>query len=314
MFCVETAGIFVLLLSEFSVAFCLRGGINTKTAVSRKYVSALSTLLTLLLPTDLMKMWLFFWINLMIEFPVGSQRRQQRPESVCLSQSSGLLWGKSFRTSHLCKCIKFLWLQFYVQLNSSNKHHSTPSQLHMAASCTVTSIKHWRPCSTGPYCPWECVLLVMAAREFRYSPLITLSRVRKGLFFPGGMMVIMVCVQTGGMPAPEQSPVTEEGLLLTIRDGSTGRKMEAENTANNILASVKEQVAFSDPQNPSVILLSLHKFCKKNGILILIHTWIYTRIYFSCNKYSKKTPILWSFSPTCAAIRHTLPKPGNRSS
>ncbi|XP_041662942.1 plakophilin-4 isoform X5 [Cheilinus undulatus] len=43
------------------------------------------------------------------------------------------------------------------------------------------------------------------------------------------------------MPAPEQSPVTEEGLLLTIRDRSTGRKMEAENTANNILASVKEQ-------------------------------------------------------------------------
>ncbi|KAM6978479.1 plakophilin-4 isoform 5-T5 [Tautogolabrus adspersus] len=45
----------------------------------------------------------------------------------------------------------------------------------------------------------------------------------------------------GGMPAPEQSPVTEEGLLLTIRDRSTGRNMEAENTANNILASVKEQ-------------------------------------------------------------------------
>ncbi|KAM6978477.1 plakophilin-4 isoform 3-T3 [Tautogolabrus adspersus] len=43
------------------------------------------------------------------------------------------------------------------------------------------------------------------------------------------------------MPAPEQSPVTEEGLLLTIRDRSTGRNMEAENTANNILASVKEQ-------------------------------------------------------------------------
>lgn len=76
------------------------------------------------------------------------------------------------------------------------------------------------------------------------------------------MMVIMVCVRTGGMPAPEQSPVTEEGLLLTIRDGSTGRKMEAENTANNILASVKEQVAFSDPQDPSVTLLSLQKFCK----------------------------------------------------
>ncbi|XP_030613838.1 plakophilin-4 isoform X2 [Archocentrus centrarchus] len=43
------------------------------------------------------------------------------------------------------------------------------------------------------------------------------------------------------MPAPEQSPVTEEGLLLTVRDSSTGRNMEADNTANNILASVKEQ-------------------------------------------------------------------------
>ncbi|XP_028248960.1 plakophilin-4 isoform X2 [Parambassis ranga] len=43
------------------------------------------------------------------------------------------------------------------------------------------------------------------------------------------------------MPAPEQCPVTEEGLLLTIRDSSTGRNMEADNTANNILASVKEQ-------------------------------------------------------------------------
>ncbi|XP_029936130.1 plakophilin-4 isoform X3 [Myripristis murdjan] len=45
----------------------------------------------------------------------------------------------------------------------------------------------------------------------------------------------------GGMPAPEQSPVTEEGLLLTIREGSTGHNMEPDNTANNILASVKEQ-------------------------------------------------------------------------
>ncbi|XP_047456271.1 plakophilin-4 isoform X3 [Mugil cephalus] len=45
----------------------------------------------------------------------------------------------------------------------------------------------------------------------------------------------------GGMPAPEQSPVTEEGLPLTIRDSSTGRNMEADRTANNILASVKEQ-------------------------------------------------------------------------
>ncbi|KAF3694910.1 Plakophilin-4 p0071 [Channa argus] len=43
------------------------------------------------------------------------------------------------------------------------------------------------------------------------------------------------------MPAPEQSPVTEEGLLLNIRNSSTGRNMEADNTANNILASVKEQ-------------------------------------------------------------------------
>lgn len=43
------------------------------------------------------------------------------------------------------------------------------------------------------------------------------------------------------MPAPEQSPATEEGLLLSNRDRSTGRNMEADNTANNILASVKEQ-------------------------------------------------------------------------
>lgn len=35
--------------------------------------------------------------------------------------------------------------------------------------------------------------------------------------------------------------MTEEGLLLTIRNSSTGRNMEADNTANNILASVKEQ-------------------------------------------------------------------------
>lgn len=53
---------------------------------------------------------------------------------------------------------------------------------------------------------------------------------------------IILCVHTGGMPAPEQSPVTEEGLLLTVCDSSTGRNMEADNTANNILASVKEQV------------------------------------------------------------------------
>lgn len=45
------------------------------------------------------------------------------------------------------------------------------------------------------------------------------------------------------MPAPEQSTATEEGHLLTIREGLSGRGMEADSTtANNILASVKEQV------------------------------------------------------------------------
>ncbi|XP_034042875.1 plakophilin-4-like isoform X2 [Thalassophryne amazonica] len=43
------------------------------------------------------------------------------------------------------------------------------------------------------------------------------------------------------MPAPEQSPVMEDGLLLTTRQGSAGHNMETDNTANNILASVKEQ-------------------------------------------------------------------------
>ncbi|XP_061696731.1 plakophilin-4-like isoform X2 [Syngnathoides biaculeatus] len=43
------------------------------------------------------------------------------------------------------------------------------------------------------------------------------------------------------MPVPEQSPVMEEGLLLTSRSRSTGRSVEPNNTANNILASVKEQ-------------------------------------------------------------------------
>lgn len=51
--------------------------------------------------------------------------------------------------------------------------------------------------------------------------------------------------------------MTEEGLLLTIRDRSTGRNMEAENTANNILASVKEQVARADRWNPSAITMFL---------------------------------------------------------
>ncbi|XP_051938629.1 plakophilin-4-like isoform X2 [Hippocampus zosterae] len=43
------------------------------------------------------------------------------------------------------------------------------------------------------------------------------------------------------MPVPEQSPVMGEGLLLTSRSRSAGRSTEPINTANNILASVKEQ-------------------------------------------------------------------------
>ncbi|KAK6485129.1 plakophilin-4-like isoform X1 [Huso huso] len=43
------------------------------------------------------------------------------------------------------------------------------------------------------------------------------------------------------MPAPEPNPAVEEGLLLTLREGSTDPAMESESTATNILASVKEQ-------------------------------------------------------------------------
>ncbi|KAI5618599.1 plakophilin-4 isoform X1, partial [Silurus asotus] len=43
------------------------------------------------------------------------------------------------------------------------------------------------------------------------------------------------------MPAPEQSPVSEEGLLLPIKDQLANHNMASESTANNILASVKEQ-------------------------------------------------------------------------
>ncbi|XP_066542256.1 plakophilin-4-like isoform X2 [Hoplias malabaricus] len=43
------------------------------------------------------------------------------------------------------------------------------------------------------------------------------------------------------MPAPEQSPLSEEGLLLPVREGLANHDMESESTANNILASVKEQ-------------------------------------------------------------------------
>ncbi|NWV49957.1 PKP4 protein, partial [Daphoenositta chrysoptera] len=43
------------------------------------------------------------------------------------------------------------------------------------------------------------------------------------------------------MPAPEQSPMVEEGLLQTAQETSTGPGMEPETTATTILASVKEQ-------------------------------------------------------------------------
>ncbi|NXY89106.1 PKP4 protein, partial [Alcedo cyanopectus] len=43
------------------------------------------------------------------------------------------------------------------------------------------------------------------------------------------------------MPAPEQTPMVEEGLPQTAQETSTGPGMEAETTATTILASVKEQ-------------------------------------------------------------------------
>lgn len=47
------------------------------------------------------------------------------------------------------------------------------------------------------------------------------------------------------MPAPEQSPMVEEGLPQTVQEASTGPGMEPETTATTILASVKEQVSAS---------------------------------------------------------------------
>lgn len=47
------------------------------------------------------------------------------------------------------------------------------------------------------------------------------------------------------MPAPEQSPMVEEGLPQTAQETSTGPGMEPETTATTILASVKEQVSAS---------------------------------------------------------------------
>lgn len=45
----------------------------------------------------------------------------------------------------------------------------------------------------------------------------------------------------GEMPAPEQTPMVEEGLQTT-QETATSPGMEPEATATTILASVKEQV------------------------------------------------------------------------
>lgn len=46
----------------------------------------------------------------------------------------------------------------------------------------------------------------------------------------------------GKMPAPEQTPLVEDGLPQTAQETSTVPGMEPETTATTILASVKEQV------------------------------------------------------------------------
>lgn len=193
-----------------------------------------------------------------------------------------------------------------VWLHSSYK----PSQLHMATIRTVTALKYWRAFSPWPYCKWgrvfvfcwwwrhvtvntRCSSLARERSPRRRRRVYTLQWGQDCFPPEEWWRLLCVCVQTGGMPAPEQSPVTEEGLLLTIRDGSTGRNMEAENTANNILASVKEQVACPDPWNPSNDIPALNLLAAR--ILILIYTWNYTLIYFSCDKYSKSTPNVWPF-------------------
>ncbi|XP_051479394.1 plakophilin-4 isoform X2 [Apus apus] len=51
----------------------------------------------------------------------------------------------------------------------------------------------------------------------------------------------MNSVTRGKMPAPEQTPMVEEGLPQTTQETSTGPGMEPETTATTILASVKEQ-------------------------------------------------------------------------
>lgn len=151
----------------------------------------------------------------------------------------------------------------------------------MALICTVTDMKHWQPfplraiwrvwvcvlCFAGGGCgAWPSIVtphhFPVCFREWftqksvvcvcTYMHTVWYVCTRLCCFFfsqknARGDQIICVCVcacvfHAGGMPAPEQSPVTEERLLLTIRDSSTGRNMEADNTANNILASVKEQV------------------------------------------------------------------------
>ncbi|XP_043930691.1 plakophilin-4 isoform X3 [Protopterus annectens] len=53
---------------------------------------------------------------------------------------------------------------------------------------------------------------------------------------------MLLSSKAGGMPAPEQTPFMEEGLLLTSREASTDQGLvEPEATATTILASVKEQ-------------------------------------------------------------------------
>lgn len=54
------------------------------------------------------------------------------------------------------------------------------------------------------------------------------------------------------MPAPEQSPMVEEGLPQTAQETSAGPGMEPETTATTILASVKEQV--------SALFSAIHQF------------------------------------------------------
>lgn len=54
------------------------------------------------------------------------------------------------------------------------------------------------------------------------------------------------------MPAPEQTPMVEEGLPQTAQETSTSPGMEPETTATTILASVKEQV--------SALFSAVHQF------------------------------------------------------